>query len=261
MNASSGLIAPALAWTLAGATRAGTRSRRLRRPCQDRLATRRLAAGVLLGALADGAGSAFHGRQGAEAAVTTCLASLACELGHGHARSDTHLDQAGHRALAASADAVGDPERACTLIAFAITPERMWAGQVGDGALVVRARGATAYERALPRLATEHVNETILLGTPDWPAGARSRVLPPPDFVCALTDGLEHLAIHHADQRPHPGFFSPLDFFAAAVDGDAACQAALRRFLDEPRVAARTDDDLGLLLASVRGGAEAGDER
>lgn len=236
-------------WTLAAATRAGSRNTRLGRACQDRASVRRLPGGILIAALADGAGSAAHGRQGAEAAVAASLRVMTAALGRCPAPD---LAALGQSVLDTAAQAVPDRDHGCTLIAFAATAHALLVVQVGDGALVVRPADGAPYQRAIPRLPVEHVNETSLLGTPDWRDGARVVVLPPAPFVCALTDGLEDLAIRRADDTPHPGFFEPLDRYAAAIGADRPARAAVRRFLAEPRIAARTDDDLGLILAARR---------
>ncbi len=90
----------------------------------------------------------------------------------------------------------------------------------------------------MPR-ALEHV------AIESWPGPVRA--------LAASSDGLLRLALRLPGQEPFEPFFRPLFGFAASA-GAADAQRQLVRFLDSPRVSARTEDDKTLVVA-VRGAA------
>ena len=65
-----------------------------------------------------------------------------------------------------------------------------------------------------------------------------------------FTDGLQGLALKLPARTPHEPFFAPLFAFAADAGGAGDAQAQLASFLSGPRVAARSDDDITLVLAT-----------
>jgi hypothetical protein len=70
--------------------------------------------------------------------------------------------------------------------------------------------------------------------------------------LAILTDGLELLALNLRDGTPHAPFFGPLWKFAqGGLEGDTA-KTQLASFLTSPRIATRTDDDLTLVLGSLK---------
>ena len=63
--------------------------------------------------------------------------------------------------------------------------------------------------------------------------------------VALLTDGLQSLALKLPAATPHAPFFRPLFQFAS----DPLKSGEIAGWMASPKVAARTDDDLTLLLA------------
>lgn len=77
--------------------------------------------------------------------------------------------------------------------------------------------------------------------------------------MALFSDGLQGLAVNFAERAPHDGFFRPL-FSAVRAEPPGHSRELsdrLQRFLDSPRVNARTDDDKTLVLATRRA-ADAG---
>ena len=65
-----------------------------------------------------------------------------------------------------------------------------------------------------------------------------------------LTDGLQPLALNYAAKAAHAPFFVPMFRPLRVAPSGATVLAALRNFLDSPRVNERTDDDKTLILAT-----------
>ena len=73
----------------------------------------------------------------------------------------------------------------------------------------------------------------------------------PATRVALLTDGLQMLALKMPGREPHLPFFDPLFRFAAGEADTAAAAERLAAFLAGPRVSARADDDLTLVIAAM----------
>jgi hypothetical protein len=220
------------------------------------------ARGTLVAAVADGAGSAPLAEHGSRLAADAALAHLraAGPDPSGDAWQDALRGalEAARRAVHEGAAAHGTAPRdlATTLIVAVASAGAACAAQVGDGAALVRtADGALHPLTAAVR--GEYANETVFLTSPGAVEGAQlARVLGDVAGFAALTDGLQGLALQGG--APHAPFFVPLFHFAAEPLPAAEAQAGLDAFLTGPRVTARADDDLTLLLA-VREPARRGD--
>ena len=68
--------------------------------------------------------------------------------------------------------------------------------------------------------------------------------------LAVFTDGLQGLALKHPARTPHEPFFAPLFAFAAEARDAHDAEAQLAAFLSGPRVTARSDDDITLVLAT-----------
>ncbi|MEJ7810807.1 MAG: PP2C family serine/threonine-protein phosphatase [Gemmatimonadaceae bacterium] len=261
----------------------GAGHRRTGVPCQDAHASVALpgvalTGGALVAAVADGAGSVPFGGDGARLAsqaAVAAAASVAAELatpgsagaalseGDGAVVTDDVLRTILVGALA-SARAALEAEAlrarcdmrdlATTLIVAIAGDTAVAAAQVGDGAVIVRDEGGALHALTTPRHG-EFINETMFLTAPDaletaqyglWRGAAT--------HLAVISDGLQMLALVMPGAEPHAPFFAPVFAFASgatsALDAAAADAAAaqLRAFLSGPRVGARTDDDVTLLL-------------
>ena len=249
------VAAPAAAWRVIGASVRGTSHARGDVACQDAHAWRRLPGGALALAVADGAGSAAHAEAGARAAAAAAVDALAAAASTVRDGGWTALlDAALAAALnaveaAAAARGVEARELSTTLIACVLAADSVTVAQVGDGA-VIAAEGEGMRALTVPA-SGEFANETVFLTSPgaveaaqraSWRGTAR--------HLAIFTDGLQGLALKHPAKTPHEPFFVPLFAFAAEARDAHDAEAQLADFLSGPRVTARSDDDITLVLAT-----------
>lgn len=275
-------------WRLIGARVTGTRHRRQGRGCEDFAQMEVVPGRAVIAVVADGAGSAAQAARGAELAATAaaswirqCLLRLPAEPEEAflrdllvqamqHAYDAIYYQNTLHRALQGEppqvfpgdlvqgneATPVADSPPAtmrayATTLLLAVMTGR-WAAfaQIGDGAIVA-ARTGGELELVLAPAAGEYLNETDFLTETDYLARLNLRTLPAPEIaaLALMSDGVQWLAIDHANQQPHEGFFAPIFAFVAQPEANAE---ALETFLDSERVNARTDDDKTLIVAVRR---------
>ena len=270
--------ATSMHWRVVAAKAVGTSHRRAGTECEDHFAFLRLDNGILLVALADGAGSASHGSVGAKVAVEAAIKAAERLLLEGQQPNTADawsqvmasvLDLV-RQAVVASASqfqetasgsifegsAAQSLGQISSLRDFATTLlvailSQTWATmmQVGDGMVVTATENG---EYCCPINSDEndnpYVNVTHFITDQDYKKWARSTTLGGSNLkgVALLTDGLQVLASSLANRHPHPPFFKPL--FAFASDPNATDED-LEGFLNSERVNARTDDDKTLVIA------------
>jgi hypothetical protein len=244
-------------WKAAGASVTGAGHLRGGLPCQDAHAWKAEAGGVLIAAVADGAGSAACAEEGARVAVRAAIEQAATiwRLDRPRNRDDwggllQGAFSAARQQVHAAARRLKQPfqELATTLLLAVATPEHTAAGQVGDGAVVARLAGGDLTALTRPPL-TEHLNETTFLTCDEWESELQIAWSEDPAHCLALlSDGLQMLALKMPQGVPHAPFFAPLWRFTAAAE-PARAEEQLSAFLQSPGVAERTDDDVTLLLA------------
>ena len=249
------------AWRVAAASVAGLRHVRNAAPCQDNHAWALLPEGAFAAVVADGAGSAELGGTGSAIASRAALDSI-------QGTSCLPRDAAGLRSLLTRAltharDAVvleavrleRDPrDLATTLIVLIATRNVVAAAQIGDGASVIDTPNGVVAVTA-PVLG-EYINETTFVVSPNAIETAQYNVLYQPCLSLALfSDGLQMLALKLVTGDPFAPFFQPLFQFAAGADEPGKAATDLAAWLASPRVSARTDDDVTLVLAHRLAGA------
>jgi hypothetical protein len=253
---------PPAGWSVIAARRTGESHARRGEGGQDALALRQRR-GVLVAALADGAGSAARGGAGAALAVRHVAASACRWL------ADNPLERladdtmtawimAARARVARAADDGGlIPRDLATTLIFGLSDGRETRiAHIGDGAAVIR--DCTGLWKALSWPAGgDYAGSTYFL-TDDEPALRLARHAGPVTALALFTDGLERLVLDFAAEAPHGPFFDrvarPLDALTAP-GRDAALSKALGAWLGSAGVAARTDDDRTLLLARPLGAA------
>ena len=229
-------------------------------PCQDRFEFQLLPDGSFIAALADGAGSAAHGEIGAEVAVLTVIARLRHALNNGRADFDAVMHEAATDARTAiveiaARDQAEPRSYACTLLAVLLTRERGAAMQIGDGAIVIKHDHDEWMWVFWPQRG-EYANTTYFLTDDTALQRLQVDALPGPiTDVALMSDGLEALALHYANQRVHQPFFSGM--FQPLLDSTGTQEIkrlsdALQEFLASEQVSSRTDDDVSLILATRR---------
>lgn len=236
-------------------------------PCQD-YGGDRILDQVVIGAVADGAGSAAYADVGAQLATTTVLKYLEAseQWLQDHDASWLTLPQEKVRSVAQDffAKAINNvlaafhqhaqtqrceiQDFACTLLAFVATPDWIAAMQIGDGFLVVRLQGEE-YQLIFQPDKGEYANQTTFVTSSDALETMQIQVLfGQQSFICAATDGLEPVAIRRADWSPFPPFFKPFEEFLQETADPNQEDSYLVDFLKSERLNQRTDDDKTMLL-------------
>lgn len=247
-----------LTWKIAAASVQGTSHLEKAIPCQDAHAFKLLPGGVLLAAVADGAGSAQRSQEGAQCAVDQALAGLQTMIEGGQPDTEEEwlsgmaqvFQQTSQSITQIAADANTSVRVfATTLTCVVVCGDWLAAGQIGDGAIVIQHPDHTLSIPLLPQRG-EYANEANFLTMPDAMQFASFFAARQPLRALALTtDGMLRLAFRLPGYEPYPRFFEPLLAFAAENGDDVQEHVELREFLASERVCARTDDDKTLLLA------------
>jgi serine/threonine protein phosphatase PrpC len=248
-------------WRVAAASVRGTSHEKVGQLCQDAHHWQKLPEGVLVAAVADGAGSAPLGKVGAIVASQTAVETICTANAELHLiQKEQQWQQILRQALEAAKTAVEAEAAVCgrqardlasTLIIVVATPELIAAVQVGDGLAVAGDRAGNTISLTAPQRG-EYLNETTFLVSSHaldktqislW-RGATSN-------IAVFSDGLQMLAVNMNDGTPYVPFFSPLFQFMSSIEDENEAKEQLAAFLRSPRITERTDDDLTLLLATL----------
>lgn len=246
-------------WRVVGASIAGSSHQNYGQPCQD-------AAGWALGpdrclivAVADGAGSAKLGGEGAQLAVSTAVNHLAGRqsLGSDDASKKDLIAalKLARSALISEAEdrGVDVRELATTLILLQATPDSVTALQVGDGSAVIEDRQNGVIGLTKPQIG-EYINETTFITAEDAMGHVETVTHQgKPSGGAVFSDGLQLLALKMPEGTPHTPFFDPLLRFVSYATDASAADEELRTFLRSPRVTSQTTDDLTLVLFALDG--------
>ncbi len=256
-----------IVWQAISRSVIGTSHQKQNLPCQD-FGGDRIVDHVMIGAVADGAGSAPRSDIGAELAVTTALNYLAAteawlqqrqqswqtlataptpaQAQKLFAKTVAKVRSALDQQAASHHYAVED--LACTLLMFLATPDWVMAMQIGDGFIVMRPQHQD-YQLLFQPDKGEFANQTTFVTSSSALAAMQVRVITAPQsFICAATDGLERVAIRLSDWAPFPPFFQPLEEYLAETPHPESEDKYLMQFLTSDRLNTRTDDDKTLLL-------------
>lgn len=251
-------------WTWAAAAQSGTSHERSGVPLQDAYAcftAPRDDFETFVGIVADGAGSASFGGQGAWLVCRALSVAL-----RAHFRSSSKLPTDEHFsnwldvirdqiAAVAGRRLVASREFASTLICVASNGAQSVVAHIGDGCAVFRLADEDRWIAPLWPDHGEYISTTRFVTDDD---GAQLRVVGIDRSISALalfSDGLERLALDFALHEPFPNFFSGI--FAPIVRSEGSgrqvlLSAQLARYLSGAAVNARTDDDKSLILAVRR---------
>jgi serine/threonine protein phosphatase PrpC len=242
----------------------GTRHQKQQQPCQDYGSYCLLNNDVIVGAVADGAGSAKYSDVGAQLAVVKVI-TMFREI----ARSPQTEEPLSHPLNVKEArklfslivrEVVATLERqalnehyaiadlACTLLVFVATPHWLAAMQIGDGFIIVGLQGEKHKLLFQPDKG-EFVNQTTFVTSANALDQMQVNVFSGKQkFICASTDGLERVAIRMNDWTPFPPFFQPLEEYLWETHNPEQDDEYIKNFLNSERLNARTDDDKTLLL-------------
>lgn len=235
----------------------GTSHLRTATPCQDAYAFTEMPTGEVVVAVADGAGSATFGEEGAQLAVTTAVQSIGAALANYRPTSRRAWHVVVESAFLAAQQAINsvaaaqqrEPRHfAATLLLLILAEQETICGLIGDCAAVIRDEDGLLHSLCPPQRG-EYANTTNFVVQPNLGALLDIQQRPQPIIAAALfSDGLAPLAMNLAKNEPYAPFFEPLfSFLAAATDATIAGDQ-LANFLSSERVNARTDDDKTLVL-------------
>lgn len=208
--------------------------------------------GILVAAVADGAGSNQVGDLGSRTAATTAVETVlgllragqseAAELVHGAMREarDALEREATRRSLALD-------QLATTLVLVIADLRRVITGQIGDGFATALDRHGQVLGHSKPQNG-EFANETRFLTGPHALEEVVVEELDAaPGCLILTTDGLQRLALKLPEREPHAPFFQSL--YRCTQQGSEVVSQQLGAFLSSPRLKAKTNDDLSLLMA------------
>ncbi len=250
-------------WRVARASVQGTSHARTGQPCQDSSSVGEDAPdGIFVAAVADGAGSAELSANGSRIAACAATRSAVRLLRlHVHPVYEGVLEEILQEAVhSARKELEAEARRqkkslrdfATTLIVAICAPEITGAAQIGDGAMVTADDGEGYTLFSAPQRG-EYANTTNFITSSGWQntldvrtrRGGVSR-------LAMFTDGVQSLALSAASgNTPHAPFFTPLFAWAEKQGDEQAATDTLKAFLSSPKVTARADDDLTLLLATL----------
>ena len=252
-----------MTWRLVYASEVGTSHTHTDTPCQDSCWAQvdQFADGhpLLSVFVADGAGSAVKGGEGAELAIEAAAAFVAKKVKQGEFglgdNLATDIVLAVRESIYAAAEAHNLKARdfACTFLGILSTASGTLVLQVGDGGVVIDV--GAGLEVAVVPMSGEYANMTHFVTDEDAVTVLASRSYPDRALkVAAFTDGIQRLALNMATNTPHEPFFAP--FFngmaTATAEQEDQLQGLLVRFLGSAPVNERTDDDKTLVLALWR---------
>jgi hypothetical protein len=251
-----------MSWHTASASVIGSAHEKSGAPCQD-AGSACVRDALVIGALADGAGSASRSEIGSQLTVETALQALKLAKVGTEAPS---LEQAAgwfdtlHQAVIARLTAAASEQNcaladlACTLIAFVASPDWICALQIGDGLLITRADGGD-HELLFKPDRGEYVNETLFITSQNAREQRQICVRQQQTrFICAASDGIERVAIKYQDWSPHAPFFKPLEEYMQTAPKPDQREKDLIEFLRREKMAAKSDDDRTLVLCAYKVG-------
>jgi Protein phosphatase 2C len=216
---------------------------------------------ILTAAVADGAGSAICGGEGAARTCGALLGLMAEHLDSGGTVEQVTRDAVSswiaaiQSLLHEEAVAVSRERRdfACTILGLLVGESCAACFQVGDGVIVLADSEEHAYGHVFWPDRGEYANTTHFVTEDDAVEhlqfeSIRRRIVE----AALLTDGLQAIALNYQQRTAHEPFFKGL--FAPLRTAEAGCSRelseSLAAFLSSPRVNEKTDDDKTLVLAS-----------
>ena len=248
-------------WKVVSSSVAGTSHEKKGLPCQDAHHWELRSDGILVAAVADGAGSAAISDVGAKIAVSKAVETILQLEALPTADDETGWKSLLTKALTiarisveteANNRQVSVRDLASTLLVAVATPELVVTAQIGDGAIVISDKQDNIVALTTPQ-SGEYINQTTFLVSPKaldtvkvniWYGNVAN--------LAMFSDGLQMLALKMPLGTPHIPFFNPLFGFISQMIDESAAKKELEGFLKSPRLAQRSDDDLTILLASLQ---------
>lgn len=248
-------------WKVVSSSITGTSHQKKRLPCQDAHHWQLHSDGVLVAAVADGAGSAAISEVGADLAVNKAVETILQQNLLPNSEDGAEWKSLLIKALEAAKVSVETEantrqvplrDLASTLLITVATPDLVVTAQIGDGAIVISDKQDEIIALTSPQ-SGEYINQTTFLVSPNALDTAQTNIWQGNIANLAMfSDGLQMLALKMPAGIPHAPFFHPLFSFISQMNDLDAATKELEGFLKSPRVAQRSDDDLTILLASFQ---------
>jgi hypothetical protein len=246
-------------WKIIAASVPGTAHVRREAACQDAFAYRVFetnAGEILIIAVADGAGSAKFGENGARTACNFFVSGTAGLVENGGKFSDINEDffsgflKMLPDALATDKENSNVNDYACTFLAVAASETGTVFAQIGDGAIVYASEPDEFCLFAVPQQG-EYANTTNFITDENAFENLlfkrfENRI----EELAIFTDGLQRLAIDFQSKNAHQPFFRSMFAPLRAKNPATNLEEKLSAFLNSPKINERTDDDKTLILAS-----------
>lgn len=216
---------------------------------------------ILFAVVADGAGSAKFGGQGA---------SIVCRTFASHARGTLHgamelpddetiwswLNIARDRIqMAAKKRKLTARDFATTLVLVIASPDAIVTTHIGDGAVVARNRDSTQWSVLSEPHHGEYASTTYFVTDDPQPAMRIGRHPNVFSAVAAFSDGIENLVLDRVTGAPSAAFFTPMakPLDASTATGrDCTLSRSLAAFLASDRLNELTDDDKTLIVSVLK---------
>lgn len=211
--------------------------------------------------VADGAGSASFGGQGASIVCRTFTGHARAALRFGKGLPDDEtiwswLDESRDRIQLAAGKREKTPrDFAATLVLIMASASEVVTAHIGDGAIVARDGESGAWTILSEPHHGEYASTTYFVTDDPQPAMRIGRFPNHFDAFAAFSDGIENLVIDSVTGEPSAGFFNPMakPLNASTATGeDAALSKSLAAFLASDRLNERTDDDKTLVVAVAK---------
>ena len=249
-------------WQVVAASKRGSGHEASGKNCEDAHRVVQPTPELLAIAVADGAGSAQFAEVGANIATQHGVAEVCAGLERaGYAPDDSTLQRILEEAMAAALAAVQIEaatreadyrEFASTMILVIAHGEFIAAAQIGDGATVVADETGKLFCLTVPPPG-EYLNETVFLTSAAALQTMTIKVWRGRNSgVAAFSDGLQMLCLKWPEFEPHSAFFTPLFDFVRNTTDEAEANSNLESFLLSERVGNLTDDDVSLVLATLK---------
>lgn len=206
--------------------------------------------------VADGAGSAKRGGQGAELAIEAAASFLVAKLAE---REIALSDEFAVECIGAVRDRIGSAasqenlaarDFACTFLGLISSKNGTLMFQIGDGGIVIDV--GNGLEIPIVPMSGEYANMTNFVTDENAVGVLVTKTFTRPALrVAAFSDGIQRLAMNMADNTAHEPFFTPkFDILSrAGIEQEEQVRVALESFLNSEAVNGRTDDDKTLALA------------
>jgi hypothetical protein len=216
---------------------------------------------MLFAVVADGAGSAKFGGQGASIVCRTVASQARSALrGATELPYDetiwTWLNVARDRIqLAADKRSLTSRDFATTLVLVMASPDTIVTAHVGDGAVVVRDRDSAQWSVLSEPHHGEYASTTYFVTDNPQPVMRIGRYPNAFNAVATFSDGIENLVLDSITGAASAAFFTPMakPLDASTVTGrDWRLSRSLAAFLASDRLNERTDDDKTLVVAVLK---------